>query len=44
MVMETINGERRFYSKKKLLELETERKDGGFMLWCCKLKLSATVI
>lgn len=41
-VMETVTGERQFYSKKKLLKPEIERRDGGFMLWCCKLKFSVS--
>lgn len=45
-VMETVTGElpnkRQFYSKKKLLKPEIECRDGGFMLWCCKLKFSVS--
>lgn len=41
-VMETVTGERQFYSKKKLLKPELECRDGGFMLWCCKLKFSVS--
>lgn len=42
MVMETVTGERQFYSKKKLLKPEIECRDGGFRLWCCKLKFSVS--